>query len=68
MRVSFSNTKDIVATALFLVETHGTLRHVFDVIGDIEGGLSEDQLQTLSALSNAIKNMILFVLQQYIIK
>lgn len=67
MSVSLPNTKDIFDTALYLVQSNGPLEHKMDIMGDIEGELTPEQLQTISAISNAI-NIMTHVLQHCKIK
>lgn len=62
MSISLSNTKYIIATALYLNLSNYTTENITDIIGGIEGGLTPDQIQTTSAISTAIR-MIAFFLQ-----
>ena len=56
MSVSLTNSRDITATALYLIQSDGTIVDIQDIIDQLEGALTPDQLQTLSALSSAINN------------
>ena len=57
MSVSLSNSKDITANRINIIQPNGTaLDLMSDIITSIEGGLTEDQLQTLSDISTTINN------------
>ena len=57
MSVSLSNSKDIAVNRINLIQSNGTVKDLMsEVIPSIEGGLTEDQLQTISDLSTAINN------------
>ena len=57
MSVSLSNSKDITVNRINLIQPNGTVLDLMtDVISNIEGGLTEDQLQTISSISTAINN------------
>ena len=57
LSVSLSNSEDITANRINLIQPNGTLLSLMsDVISNIEGGLTEDQLQTTSDRSTAINN------------
>ena len=57
MSVSLSNSKDITVNKINLIQPNGTVKDLMsEVIPSIEGGLTEDQLQTISDLSTAINN------------
>ena len=57
MSVSLSNSKDITVNRINLIPSNGTVLDLMtDVISNIEGGLTEDQLQTISDISTAINN------------
>lgn len=56
MSVTLTNSKDIIANSLSLIQANGTVINILDLIDAIEGGLTADQIQTLSDLSDAINN------------
>ena len=57
MSVSLSNSKDITVNRINLIQSNGTVKDLMtEVIANIEGGLTEDQLQTISEISSAIDN------------
>ncbi len=69
MSVSLSNSKDITVNRINLIQPNGTVKDLMsDVISNIEGGLTEDQLQTISDISTAINNDPNFFLLTYKIK
>ena len=62
MSVSLSNSKDITVNRINLIQPNGTVVDLMsDVISNIEGGLTEDQLQTMSDIS-VLLIMTLFLL------
>ena len=57
MSVSLSSSKEITVNKINLIQPNGTVNDLMtDVISNIEGGLAEGQLQTVSDISNAINN------------
>ena len=57
MSASLSNSKDITVNRINLIQSNGTVKDLMtEVIANIEGGLTEDQLQTISDISTAINN------------
>ena len=63
MSVSLSSSKDITVNRINLIQSNGTVLDLMtDVISNIEGGLTEDQLQTISDISTAINNDPIFLL------
>ena len=62
MSGSLSNSKDITVNRINLIQPNGTVKDLMtEVIPSIEGCLTEDQLQTISDLSNAINNDPIFL-------
>ena len=56
MSVPLTNSKDLIANSLSLIQPNGSVINILDLIEQIEGGLTPDQLQTLSEISTAINN------------
>ena len=71
MSVTLTNSKDIIANKLSFIQSNGTVADIMDLIGGIQGGLTPEQIQTLSGISTAINNDPTFLLQfktRYILK
>lgn len=56
MSVPLTKTKYVIANSIQLINTDGTLTNILDIIEQIEGGLTPQQLQTLSQISTTINN------------
>ena len=56
MSVSLSTSKDIIANSLSLINSDGTVTDIKDTIGQIEGGLTSEQIQAISDISTALNN------------
>ena len=57
MSVPLTNSKDIIANSISLIQNNGSVINILDLIEQIEGGLTPEQIQTISEISTAINNV-----------